>query len=84
MTLIERLRNPTWTGGPNESDPQTLDVRLTVNDMKEAADILERREKALIEVREKAIVAGAAFVRRNKDGADRCSEVLDIIDSALR
>ena len=38
---------------------------------------------ALIAVRSKAIPAGAAFVSRNEDGAARCLEVLDIIDSAI-
>lgn len=41
-----------------------------------------RLREALIEVRS-GICAGAAFVRRNEDGADRCLEVLKIIDDAL-
>ena len=41
-------------------------------------------EAALRKVRKLAIPAGAAFVRGNPDGADRCREVLDIIDAALK
>lgn len=39
--------------------------------------------ETLIEVRSKGIIAGAAFVRRNDDGADRCAEVLNMIDATL-
>jgi hypothetical protein len=38
---------------------------------------------ALIAVRSKGIIAGAAFVRGNEDRDARCLEVLDIIDTAL-
>lgn len=42
-----------------------------------------RLREALETVRSKGICAGAAFVRQHDDGADRCREVLDIIDAAL-
>lgn len=43
----------------------------------------QRLRAALLDVRSKGICAGAAFVRRNDDGEDRCIEVLNIIDAAL-
>ncbi len=39
--------------------------------------------EVLIAVRSKGICAGAAFVRSNDDGADRCRDVLDMIDRTL-
>lgn len=39
MTIVERLRNPRWTGEPGT--PNSLDVDGTIKDMADAADLLE-------------------------------------------
>lgn len=43
MTLVERLRNPAWTMGPLPTlHAPPLDEEQTINDMREAADEIER------------------------------------------
>jgi hypothetical protein len=49
MTLIERLRNPTWVGAPNE--PALLDVELTLSLMREAADKIAALTRVVGEAR---------------------------------
>ena len=44
----------------------------------------QRLREALVTVRVKAIPAGAAVGLRREGWEDRCREVLDIIDDALR
>ena len=44
---------------------------------------VRRLRETLIAVRSDGIVAGAAFMRRNDDGADRCADVLNRIDAVL-
>lgn len=46
-------------------------------------EINRKLRDALVAVRSKGIIAGAAFVRQNVDGEEKCIEVLDIIDDAL-
>jgi hypothetical protein len=46
-------------------------------------DAARKLRETLIAVRSKGIVAGAAFMHRNDDGADRCVEVLNLIDNVL-
>ena len=46
-------------------------------------EINQKLRDALIAVRSKGIIAGAAFVRQNVDGEEKCIDVLDIIDDAL-
>lgn len=43
-----------------------------------------RLREALCQVRVKAIPAGASVMNKNHDWQDRCNEVLDIIDNAIR
>lgn len=40
MTLVERLRNPSWVHGP-DLERAILDTETTVSDMREAAETLE-------------------------------------------
>lgn len=43
----------------------------------------KKMRETLIAVRSSGICAGAAFMRGNDDGADRCADVLNMIDAAL-
>lgn len=48
----------------------------------ERAKVKKARE-ALLAVRSKGIVAGAAFALEKTDREDRCNEVFDLIDATL-
>lgn len=56
---------------------------LLAASLKKADARVEGLKAALLTVRSKAICAGAAFVRGNKDRDERCHEVLNVIDDAL-
>ncbi len=53
------------------------------NAFRREREITKQLRQTLIEVRSKAICAGAAFVHGNEDREERCIEVLNLIDEAI-